>query len=51
MQYPSIEIYVIDPKTFIGHMTRVLQFNSILIVMSNTPRIFEVENELAHGVL
>jgi hypothetical protein len=31
--------YVIDPKTFMGYMARVLQFNSILLVINNTPQI------------
>jgi hypothetical protein len=35
--YPNIvERYVIDPKTFLRYRTRVLQFNSILLVTSNT---------------
>jgi hypothetical protein len=34
-----------------GYWTKVLQFNSILLAMSNTPRIAYMEDDLAHGIL
>jgi hypothetical protein len=42
---------VIDPKAFLGYLTRVLQFNSIFLAMNNTPHITYMKNDLAHGVL
>jgi len=52
MQYPhSVERYMIDPKAFMKYGTKVLQFNSILQTMSNTPWIAYAKNDLTHGVL
>jgi hypothetical protein len=42
---------MIDPKAFMGYRTRVLQFYSILLAMSNTPWITYTKNDLTHGVL
>jgi hypothetical protein len=42
---------VIDPKTFLGYQTRVLQLNSIDLTMNNTLPISYMENDLAHGIL
>jgi len=34
-----------------GYRTKVLQFNSIHLAISNTPRIAYTEDDLAHGIL
>jgi hypothetical protein len=47
----SVKRYVIDPKTFMGYQIKVLQFNSIILAMSNTLQIANMKNDLAHGVL